>query len=83
MSKTSCRGLKGKAYEKCMKKYVKSSKMMFPNFNQKSDTVAVTGRSNNISGLFMGGRNKTERDKIMLTPKTGQYTLYTLKKKKK
>lgn len=35
----NCRKLKGKAYTKCMKTYVKQSKSLFPRFNQKNDTV--------------------------------------------
>ena len=42
----SCKGKKGDAYKKCIKKYREDSKKRFPNFNQGTDTV-VSGESIN------------------------------------
>ena len=41
----SCKGLRGSALRKCMKKYVKESKRRFPTFNQEQDTVITTKSS--------------------------------------
>ena len=44
----SCKGKKGDAYKKCMKKYREDSKRSFPTFNQKKDTV-VSAKSKNLN----------------------------------
>jgi len=48
----SCKGLTGRKYKKCMKKYVEESTRFFPTFNQATDTVSNTANSNNIQGVM-------------------------------
>lgn len=59
----SCKGLKGRKLKKCMKTYVKQSKSQFPTFNQATDTVSTTLKSNSLNGVrFM--RKNTRNPKI-------------------
>lgn len=48
----SCKGLKGREYKKCMKKYIGESKRFFPTFNQTTDTVSNTISSNALQGVM-------------------------------
>ena len=60
----SCKGLKGRKYKKCMKAYVKQSTNQFPTFNQVTDTVSTTLKSNSLNGVrFM--RKNTRNPKII------------------
>lgn len=60
----SCEGLKGRKYKKCMKAYVTQSTRLFPTFNQATDTVSTTLRSNSVSGVrFM--KKRTRNPKII------------------
>ena len=58
----SCKGLKGKAYKKCMKAYVENSTSLFPRFNQKNDTV-----------ISSSGRGSRSAIKNMNAIKTAKY----------
>jgi len=83
----SCKGLKGVALRKCMKKYAKKSKKYFPSFNMETDTV-ITRRNNSSSGIDRQTdrlkQRRNQEGKTVLTKGSGShpYISNTLFKKK-
>lgn len=89
----SCKGLKGRALKRCMKKYESNSKKLFPQFNVATDTTYTTLSSNNPRGIQMAKEssarvineiNKSEDNKIVKSndPKdTNPYKLKIYRKK--
>lgn len=47
----SCKGLEGRALKRCMKKYVSTSKNIFPNFNKETDTTYNVASSNRMTNF--------------------------------
>ena len=94
----SCKGKKGDAYKKCMKKYRENSKRSFPNFNKDKDTVvSFKSKSLNIAqrvstaraaSASLGGKSGTVRglkkeQKTYKNNSTGNYIVKTKVKKGK
>tara|TARA_R100001591_G_scaffold118463_1_gene141456 strand:+ start:1745 stop:2035 length:291 start_codon:yes stop_codon:yes gene_type:complete len=89
----SCKGLKGRALKRCMKKYESNSKKIFPQFNVATDTTYNVLSSNNPRGIEMSKKssrrvinevNKSEDNKIVKSndPKdTHPYKLKIMRKK--
>ena len=94
----SCKGKKGDAYKKCIKKYREDSKRSFPNFNQEKDTV-VSFKSRNLNMArsvstgratvaSLGGKSGTvsglrKEQKTYKNRSTGNYIVKTKVKKAK
>ena len=86
----SCKGKTGKALERCMKSYVKSSKRKFPTFNKKKDTVITTSGKGSRSAVMRHNRISAQKynPPKLNSQKTSSYTdgthvASTITKKKK
>ena len=91
----SCKGKKGSALRKCMKKYEKKATSIFPNFNKETDTLINPISSNSASGISMIKRYTKDPKKRKIIDTATQsaithtndkndphpYKLYTLNKK--
>ena len=73
-----CKGLKGSALRKCMKKYEKKATSIFPNFNKETDTIYNPYSSNSATGISMIKRySKDPKKRKMIDTSIESATTYT------